>query len=94
MKLSVLYGTVIALLLAIGSNAWAQQATTASGRLNVPNADKAPMDAQELAKLVPKDSSQPQTPDISSANANNDYRYDQQGVNCSLYPARCRGEDY
>jgi len=57
-----------------------------------PNADKAPMQAQELADLVPKDSSQPRAADISRGNASSPYHYNKMGVNCSLYPARCRGE--
>ena len=53
-----------------------------------------PMQAEELARLVPKDSSQPRPAGISEATAGSYYRFDPKGTNCSLYPARCRGEDY
>jgi hypothetical protein len=88
MRALIFQGAIIAALLASGGSAWAQQAATGN-----PDADKAPMQAQELANLVPKDSSEPQAADISRSNARNYYRYNKRGVNCSLYPARCRGED-
>jgi hypothetical protein len=67
-------------------------AALASGPGN-PNADKPPMSAQELTTLVPKDSSHPRPAKIDRADANSYYRYDKAGVNCSLYPARCQGQD-
>jgi hypothetical protein len=59
-----------------------------------PNADKPPMRAQDLATLVPKDSSQPPVVHIDRVNADNHYRYDKAGVNCSLFPARCGEQNY
>lgn len=59
-----------------------------------PNADKPPMQARELANLVPKDSSQPPIVSIDRVHSNSLYRYDKAGVNCSLYPTRCRGQSY
>ncbi|MDR0458784.1 MAG: hypothetical protein LBH10_07155 [Burkholderiaceae bacterium] len=88
MKTPVLSGIVITAWLVMGHGAWAQSANGG------PNADKPPMQAQELARLVPKDASQSKSVDISRQGANNVYRYDKSGVNCSLYPARCRGENY
>lgn|GEM_PF-2768817 len=59
-----------------------------------PNADRPPLQAQSLSHLVPKDSSEPMTVDISRDNANSPYRFSKNGTNCSLYPSRCRGQDY
>jgi hypothetical protein len=85
MKTPVLYTATLAALLTLGGSAWAQQAPAGDPT------NKAPLQAQELATLVPKDSSQPQPADISRANTTSQYHYDRKGVNCSLYPARCRG---
>jgi len=88
---AVLRIAAAAALLLVGSSAWAQQASGNSP--GNASADKPPMQAQELASLVPEDASQPKPADISKQNIHNHYRYDKKGINCSLYPARCRGED-
>jgi hypothetical protein len=89
MKTHVLPIAASVALLLIGSGAWAQQAD--GGSPGNPNTNKPPMQAQELASLVPQDSSEPKPTDISRQNTGSSYRYDKRGVNCSLYPARCRG---
>ena len=90
MRAFVLCSAAIAASFIAGSSAWAQSASGPGD----PNASKPPMQAQELSILVPKDSSQPAAVDISKQNARSRYRFDKQGVNCSLYPARCRDENY
>jgi hypothetical protein len=92
MKTTILASAIVAALLVISGSAWAQQAAPAT---ETPNADKPPMQAQELSRLVPRDSSQPTTADISRENADSAYRFDKNGTNCSLYPSRCQnGDDY
>ena len=92
MKALVLCSTAITALLTVAAPAWAQPATAVNA--DDPNAGQPPMQAQELARLVPQDVSQPRAEDISKENARSYYRYDTAGVNCSLYPARCRGQNY
>ena len=110
MRASRLNSAIMAALLALGGSfcggAWAQQAAPgaadappadsgppAPAAVGSPNADKAPMQAQDLSYLV-KDSSRPAAADVSRDAATSDYRFNKNGVNCSLYPSRCRGQNY
>jgi hypothetical protein len=88
----VLYSAAVAAGLVIGGSAWAQHGVAAGSESG--DTDKPPMQAQQLASLFPKDSFQPRTADTGKTKIDGAYRYDKAGVNCSLYPARCRGEDY
>jgi hypothetical protein len=84
MRISVMHGVAAVALLLTCCGAWAQ-----SGSTNM-STNKPAMQAQELSILVPKDSSQKQPRDVTQERAGNPYNYGKQGVNCSLYPARCR----